>query len=87
MVTEDTPMEGDRGTILQDLKLNAAAVRTIEALEMLVWTSVHIYKMEYESQALSTEQAAIGLDSTSGLTPAGARIKKFMKKIQGNGRS
>ena len=70
----------NRGLPQQDIKLNATAVQTIEALWMLVWTSVHIYKTIYESETSTTKQAAVGPNFTSGLTPAGARIKRAMKK-------
>ena len=50
------------------------------ALWILTYSSVYCYKNRYESESSSTKQASSNPDFTSGLTPAGARLKKVMKK-------
>ena len=60
--------------------MNAAAIQMVEALWMLIYSSVYCYKNRYESDSSSSKQAFSNLDFTSGLSPAGARLKKVMKK-------
>ena len=58
------------------LSLNSFALLMVESLWLLVWSSVHCYKEQYESDSTSSKQASADPDFTSGLSTAGARLKK-----------
>ena len=62
------------------LSLNSSAVLMVESLWLLVWSSVHCYKERYESDSMSSKQASADPDFTSGLSTAGARLKKVMRR-------
>ena len=55
--------------------MNAAAIQMVEALWMPTYSSVYCYKNRYEPDSTSSNP-----DFTSSLTPAGAHLKKVMKK-------
>ena len=78
--TGDTPMGGDPSTPPRPLEMNTAAIQLVEALWMLTYSSVYYYKNRYESGSSSSKQTSSNPDFTSGLTRAGARLKKVMKK-------
>ena len=52
----------------------------VESLWLLVWSSVHCYKERYESDSTSSKQASSDPDFTSGMSTAGARLKKVMRR-------
>ena len=52
----------------------------VESLWLLVWSSVHCYKERYESDSTSSKQASADPDFTTGLSTAGARLKKVMRR-------
>ena len=62
------------------LFLNCSAVLMVESLWLLVWSSVHCYKERYELDSTSSKQALADPDFTSGLSTAGARLKKVMRR-------
>ena len=72
-------MGGDLSTLPRPLEMITAAIQIVEALWM-AYSSVYCYKNRDESEFLSTKQTSSNPDFTSGLTPAGARLKKVMKK-------
>ena len=76
----DAPMDDSSGTPPPVLSLNRAAVLMVESLWLLVWSSVHCYKERYESDSTSSKQASADPDFTSGLSTAGARLKKVMRR-------
>ena len=73
-------MGGDPFTPLRPLEMNTAAFQIVEALWMLIYSSVCCYKNRYDSDSSSTKQASSNPDFTSGLPPASAPLKKEMKK-------
>ena len=76
----DAPMDGSSGTPPLVLSLNSSAVLIVESLWLLVWSSVHCYKERYDSDSTSSKQALADPDFTSGLSTAGARLKKVMRR-------
>ena len=62
------------------LSLNSSAVLMVESLWLLVWSSIHCYKERYESDSTSSKQASADPHFTSGLSTAGARLKKVMHR-------
>ena len=73
-------MDGSSGTHPPVLSLNSSAVLMVEFFWLLVWSSVHCYKERHESDSTSSKQACADPDITSGLSTAGARLKKVMRR-------
>ena len=65
----DAPMDDSSGTPPPVLSLNSSAVLMAESLWLLVW-----------SESTSSKQASADPDFTSGLTTAGALLKKVMRR-------
>ena len=76
----DAPIDDSSGTPPPVLSLNTSAVLMVESLWLLVWSSVHCYKERYESDSSSSKQASADPEFTSGLSTAGARLKKVMRR-------
>ena len=76
----DAPMDDSSGTPSPVLSLNSSTVLMVESLWLLVWSSVHCYKERYESDSTLSKQASAYPDFTSGLSTAGARLKKVMRR-------
>ena len=76
----DAPMDDSSGTHPPVLSLNSFAVLVVESLWLLVWSSVHCYKKRYESDSTSSKQASANPDFTSGLSTAGACLKKVLQR-------
>ena len=76
----DAPMDDSSGTHPPVSSLNSSAVLMVESLWLLVWSSVHCYKERYESDSTSSKQASADPDFTSGLSTAGPRLKKVMRR-------
>ena len=73
-------MGGDASSPRRPLEMNAAMIQMVEALWMLRYSCVYTYKNRYETDSTSSKQASTYRDFTFGLNPAGACLKKVMKK-------
>ena len=77
----DAPMDDSSGTPPPPgVFLEQLCGVMVESLWLLVWSSIHCYKERYESDSTSSKQASADPDFTSGLSTAGARLKKVMRR-------